>query len=244
MVTQIPPFVILVLYRYWSPSTLTWLSTSLKTWTLLLITDQLFLLLYFSLRKMLRNCDHEPWHHRKLKNLQYWAWPKFLIRNVYHIILCIWMKLVPVRPLQDVQMKKMNKPIYTVLRNKRIRRCGAHYAPPPPIIFERLKLPQQIIYRRKGNLSESPNHLKYRKNILISRFYKQFSRSSRNLGHFGSWKKFRTYRTQTYHISSWSGWSGDSKYIICFAKYLNFAKFFNTFIKPRNLNFSRRKLLI
>ena len=29
---------------------------------------------------------------------------------------------------------------------------------PPPIIFERLKLPQQIICRRKGNLSESPNH--------------------------------------------------------------------------------------
>ena len=46
---------------------------------------------------------------------------------------------------------------------------------PPPIIFERLKLPQQIIYRRKENLSESPNHLKYRENILISRFYEHFS---------------------------------------------------------------------
>ena len=34
---------------------------------------------------------------------------------------------------------------YTILQNKR------------------LKLPQQIIYRRKGNLSESPNHFKYRK---------------------------------------------------------------------------------
>ena len=55
---------------------------------------------------------------------------------------------------------------------------------PPPIIFERLKLPQQIIYRRKENLSESPNHQKYWKNILISRFYDQYSRSSRNLGHF------------------------------------------------------------
>ena len=33
---------------------------------------------------------------------------------------------------------------------------------------------QQIIYRRKGNLSESPNHFKYRKNILISRFYEHF----------------------------------------------------------------------
>ena len=59
----------------------------------------------------------------------------------------------------------------------RIKGCGG--AGPPPIIFERLKLPQQIIYRRKGNLSESPNHKKYWENILISRFYEQFSRSSR-----------------------------------------------------------------
>ena len=62
-------------------------------------------------------------------------------------------------------------------------------APLPPITFERLKLPQQIIYRRKGNLSESPNHLKYRENILISRFYEQFSRSSRNLGHCWNFEK-------------------------------------------------------
>ena len=62
---------------------------------------------------------------------------------------------------------------------------------PPPIISERLTLPQQIAYRRKGNLSESPNHFKYRKNILISRFYEQFSRSSRILGHFGSSKNFK-----------------------------------------------------
>ena len=60
---------------------------------------------------------------------------------------------------------------------------------PPPIIFERLKLPQQSIYRRKGNLSESPNHSKYLKNILISRFYEQFSRSPRNLGHFWKFEK-------------------------------------------------------
>ena len=52
----------------------------------------------------------------------------------------------------------------------RIKGCGGAGCP-PPIIFERLKLPQQILYRRKGNLSESLNHLKYRKNILISRFY-------------------------------------------------------------------------
>ena len=62
--------------------------------------------------------------------------------------------------------------IYTYLQNKRMRRCGV--PPPPPIIFERLKLPQQIIYRLKENLSESPNHQKYWENILVSRFYEQF----------------------------------------------------------------------
>ena len=61
---------------------------------------------------------------------------------------------------------------------------GAPPPPPPTIIFERLKLPQQILYCRKVNLSESPNHLKYRENILISRFYEQFPRSSLNLVHF------------------------------------------------------------
>ena len=61
--------------------------------------------------------------------------------------------------------------------------------PPPPIIFERLKLPQQIIYRQKENLSESPNHKKYWENILVSRFYEQFSRNRRNLGHFRKFEK-------------------------------------------------------
>ena len=60
---------------------------------------------------------------------------------------------------------------------------------PPPIIFERLKLPQQIIYRRKENLSESPNHQKYWENILVSRFYEQFSRNRGNLGHFRKFEK-------------------------------------------------------
>ena len=60
---------------------------------------------------------------------------------------------------------------------------------PPPIIFERLKLPQQIIYRRKENLSESLNHQKYWENILVSRFYEQFSRNRRNLGHFREFQK-------------------------------------------------------
>ena len=72
----------------------------------------------------------------------------------------------------------------------RIKGCGGAGCPPsPPIIFERLKLPQQIIYRRKGNLSESPNHQKYWENILISRFYEQFSRSIRILGHFWKFQK-------------------------------------------------------
>ena len=70
---------------------------------------------------------------------------------------------------------------------------------PAPIIFERFKLPQQIIYRRKENLSESPNHVKYRENILISRFYEHFSRNSRNLGHF--WKFKKNYKLLEYeHI--------------------------------------------
>ena len=77
----------------------------------------------------------------------------------------------------------------------RIKGCGGEGCPPPPphthtpMIFQRLKLPQQIIYRRKGNLLESPDHLKYLENILILRFYEQFSRSSRNLGHFWKFEK-------------------------------------------------------
>ena len=72
-----------------------------------------------------------------------------------------------------------------------MQRCGV---PPPPIIFERLKLPQQIIYRRKENLSESPNHQKYWENILVSRFYEQFSRNRRNLGHFRKFEKISNFQ--------------------------------------------------
>ena len=79
--------------------------------------------------------------------------------------------------------KQSSMIFYTILKNKRMRRCGVP-PPPPPLIFERLKLPQQIIYRRKENLSESPNHLKYRENILISRFYEHFSRNSREFRPF------------------------------------------------------------
>ena len=79
--------------------------------------------------------------------------------------------------------------VYTYLQNKRMRRCGVPPHPPPTINFERLKLHQQIIYRRKENLSESPNHQKYWENILVSRFYEQFSRNRRNLGHFRKFEK-------------------------------------------------------
>ena len=84
------------------------------------------------------------------------------------------------------RIKSSEPGIYTYLQNKRMRRCGVS---PPPIILERLKLPQQIIYRRKENLSESPNHQKYWENILVSRFYEQFSRNRRNLGHFRKFEK-------------------------------------------------------
>ena len=76
----------------------------------------------------------------------------------------------------------------------RIKGCGGAGWPPPPIIFERLKLPQQIIYRRKENLSESPNHQKYWENILVSRFYEQFSRNRRNLGHFRKFEKISNFQ--------------------------------------------------
>ena len=61
---------------------------------------------------------------------------------------------------------------YTYLQNKRMRRCGVA---PPPIFFERLKLPQQIIYRRKENLSESPNHQNIGKIFWFRDFMSNFS---------------------------------------------------------------------
>ena len=79
---------------------------------------------------------------------------------------------------------------YTILQNKRMRQCGVA---PPPVIFERLKLPQQIVYCWKENLSESPNHQKYWENILVLRFYEQFSRNRRNLGHFRKFDKISNF---------------------------------------------------
>ena len=126
-------------------------------------------------------------------------------------------------------------------------------APPPPrpIILERLKSPQPIIYRQKGNLLESPNNLKDRENILISRFYEHFSRNSRNLGHFWKFEKFQT--LTTYHISI------SMKHVIWRFQIYNlfreifkfredkaimyFAKFLNAFVKPRNLVFFAKQIL-
>ena len=110
--------------------------------------------------------------------------------------------------------RKCKKNSTHICRIKRMRRCGA----PPPIIFERLKLRQQIIYRRKENFSESPNHQKYWENILVSRFYEQFSRNRRNLGHFRKFAKIKAI--------------------------MSFAKFVNAFVKPRNLNITQNKLYI
>ena len=58
----------------------------------------------------------------------------------------------------------------------------ARGCPQKPIIFERQILPQQTIYRWKGNLMASSIHLKYWGNILISRLYEQFSRNNSEMG--------------------------------------------------------------
>ena len=93
-------------------------------------------------------------------------------------------KLLKEKCIEEVYSKP-----YCITHICRIKGCGGAGWPPQPIIFERLKLPQQIIYRRKENLSESPNHQKYWENILVSRFYEQFSRNRRNLGHFRKFEK-------------------------------------------------------
>ena len=131
-----------------------------------------------------------------------------------------------------------------------MRRCGVA---PPPIICERLKLPQQIMYRRKENLSESPNHQKYWENILVSRFYEQFSRNRRNLGHFRKFEKIS------------NSWNTNILYIILkrviwrfqiynlfrekfkfrgFRKHLRISRNTLLLLSSRNLNISRNKLYI
>ena len=57
----------------------------------------------------------------------------------------------------ETHTKELNQKLAKYTQFCRIKGCGGT-GWPPPIIFERLKLPQQIIYLRKRNLSESPNH--------------------------------------------------------------------------------------
>ena len=108
---------------------------------------------------------------------------------------CLSVPLQPAAPGNEVSnllfMYDMEQPLRsnTITHICGIKGCGGAGWPPPPIIFERLQLRQQIIYRRKENLSESPNHQKYWENILVSRFYEQFSRNRRNLGHFRKFEK-------------------------------------------------------
>ena len=105
---------------------------------------------------------------------------------------CLYSYLIRYQIIRHVVFTKPFVPVfdhYIYTHICRIKGCGGAGWPPTPIIFERLKLPQQIIYRRKENLSESPNHQKYWENILVSRFYEQFSRNRRNLGHFRKFEK-------------------------------------------------------
>ena len=53
--------------------------------------------------------------------------------------------------------------------------------PPPTYHFEPYILPQQTIYRWKGNLTANRIHFKCLKNIFISRFYEQFSRNDSSM---------------------------------------------------------------
>ena len=66
---------------------------------------------------------------------------------------------------------------------------------PLRIIFERRYRLEQTIYNWKKNLSESMIHLRYRQNILVSRFYERFLQNCRNIGHFREFEKYQTHRT-------------------------------------------------
>ena len=61
------------------------------------------------------------------------------------------------------------------------------------LIFEGRNRPQQIIYHWKRNLMTSRIHFKYWKNILISRFYEQFSRNDSAKAPQWILKKSQTY---------------------------------------------------
>ena len=76
----------------------------------------------------------------------------------------------------------------------RIKGGGGSGRPHQPIIFERQILPQQTIYRWKGNLTANRIPFKYWENILISRFYEQFSRNDSAMAPERLFKKFQTFK--------------------------------------------------
>ena len=113
--------------------------------------------------------------------------------------------------------------IYTI--SYRIKGGGGSPPSPPQkkkFFFQWQILPQQTIYRWKGNLIASRIHFKYWKNILICDFMSSFREMTLQLLQNGCPKKFQTYTVITYYMSFLSTWSGDSVNINCFAKYLNF----------------------
>ena len=63
---------------------------------------------------------------------------------------------------------------------------------PPPL--EPYILPQQTIYRWKGNFTANRIHLKYWENILISRFYEQFSRNGSAMAPERLFEKISTFK--------------------------------------------------
>ena len=71
--------------------------------------------------------------------------------------------------------------------------------PPPTNNFRKAYVtPTNYISSEREFIGESES-FKYLQNILISRFYEQFSRSSRNLGHF--WKFEKISNSQNTNIS-------------------------------------------
>ena len=100
----------------------------------------------------------------------------------------------------DIRIKMM---LYTILQNKTMRRCGAVRCgavrcgagfppsppPPPPIISKDFSYPNKLYIVGKGIYRRVRIILNIGKNILISRFYEQFSQSSWILGHCWKYEK-------------------------------------------------------
>ena len=100
--------------------------------------------------------------------------------------------------------------------------------PPPPIIFQWQILLQQTIYRWKGNLTASTIHFKHWKNLLISRFYEQFSQNDSAMAPkrlFENISEFLKYEHITHHFKA-RGLAISN--IFTFAKYWKFRDFMNT----------------